>query len=483
MRVLIVPELYRPGDATANGTLNDAVVWVEEWLEIDPDLHVYWWLSPPEVANYDPEYVHADRDRVTLVEAEPFMHGRPHQGAFTESGYSEAQLDALREATYEQLGYVDVVVDQLRRGRADLYKWLLALDGHRVGQPSPVDVIANVHDLQLPFKYAGTGWRNEFQRRTEVADAVLSDGMWFKAGVDMTGMRDYGHEFMRESVVDAALDDAVQTGSPIDFSRFEESYADEPGWLHVAGSGWDKKQVGTVMEIAEMLHEKYGVRTVMTSMGEIPAEYAARPWVEAHPRASREEFEDALRKGDLCISATEYETLARTWFEQAGSGQVLIARNQPWIYDAIPRDYRLAGTLEELPDLAAWAVEHWDEAVPEARRMLEHAKEIRDPERSGRRTYDDVADRVAAKVEAYEPDANDEIVGQALEAMGDGDGTPDVGEPFALDDLNDRTAEFTADGGPLLDGRCALSEVLFALRRRGYRDTGNPGTPAFEKRE
>jgi hypothetical protein len=30
MRVLIVPELYRPGDATANGTLNDAVVWVEE---------------------------------------------------------------------------------------------------------------------------------------------------------------------------------------------------------------------------------------------------------------------------------------------------------------------------------------------------------------------------------------------------------------------------------------------------------------------
>jgi hypothetical protein len=399
-------------------------------------------LSPPEVADYDPEYVHADRDRVTLIEAEPFMHGRPNQGAFTESGYSEGQLDALREATYEQLGYVDV--------------------------------IANVHDLQLPFKYAGTGWRNEFQRRTEVADAVLSDGMWFKAGVDMEGMRDYGHEFVQESVVDAALDDAVQTGSPIDFSRFEESYADEPEWVHVAGSGWDKKQVGTVMEIAELLHEKYGIRTVMTSMSQIPAEYAELPWVEAHSKASRTEFEDALRKGDLCISATEYETLARTWFEQAGSGQVLIARNQPWIYDAILRDYELAGPLEELPDLAIWAVEHWDEAVAEARRMLEYAKDIRDPERSGQRTYDDMAKRVESKVEAYEPNENDEIVGKALEA---------VGKSFGLDDLNRATTEFTDHGDPLLDGKYALSEMLFALRRRGYRDTGNPGTPVFEKRE
>jgi hypothetical protein len=142
-------------------------------------------------------------------------------------------------------------------------------------------------------------------------------------------------------------------------------------------------------------------------------------------------------------------------------------RNQPWIYDAIARDYELAGPIEELPDLAAWAVEHWDEAVAETRRMLEHAKQIRDPERSGQRTYDDMAQRVAAKVEAYEPDGNDEIVGKALEAIGDGDGTPEVGDSFALDELHRKTAEFTEDGTRLLKGKCALSEVLFALRRRG----------------
>jgi hypothetical protein len=33
MRVLLVPEVYRPSDATAAGTLRDAVSWVDQWLE------------------------------------------------------------------------------------------------------------------------------------------------------------------------------------------------------------------------------------------------------------------------------------------------------------------------------------------------------------------------------------------------------------------------------------------------------------------
>ena len=282
----------------------------------------------------------------------------------------------------------------------------------------------------------------------------------------------------RRPLPDWALDDAIQTGSPIDFSRFEAEYVDEPRYLHVAGSVWDKKQVGTVMGIAEMLHERFGIRTVMTSMSKIPDEYASLPWVEAHPQASREEFETALQKGDLCISATEYETLARTWFEQAGSGQVLVARDQPWIYDAVPRDYELAGPIEELHDLAVWVVEHWDEAVAESHRMLEHAKAIRDPEQSGRRTYDDMAERVESRVEAYEPGDNDEIVGRAVEELSADAG---VGDPVPLDRLNRATASFTEDGDPLLSGECALSEVVFALRRRGYEDAGNAGTPMFEK--
>jgi hypothetical protein len=93
-----------------------------------------------------------------------------------------------------------------------------------------------------------------------------------------------------------------------------------------------------------------------------------------------------------------------------------------------------------------------------------------------------VARRVAENVEAYDPGENDEIVGQALEAVGAAT-DPREGESFALDELNRASAEFTEAGNRLLQGKCALSEILFALRRWGYRDTGNPGTPMFEKRK
>ncbi len=141
-----------------------------------------------------------------------------------------------------------------------------------------------------------------------------------------------------------------------------------------------------------------------------------------------------------------------------------------------PDDATANGTLN---DAVVW-VENWDEAVDESKRMLEYAKEIRDPERSGQRTYDDMAERVVSNVEAYASnlndgsDRNDEVVGEAL---------GEVGDEFALDELNRKTAEFTETGEPILAGKCALSEVLFALRRRGDEDIGNPGTPVFEKRE
>jgi hypothetical protein len=69
---------------------------------------------------------------------------------------------------------------------------------------------------------------------------------------------------------------------------------------------------------------------------------------------------------------------------------------------------------------------------------------------------------------------NDTVVGEAF---------AEVGDSFALAELNRATAGFTDDGEPTLDGACALSEVFFALRRRGYADTGSAGTPVFEKCE
>lgn len=473
MRVLIIPEIYRPDDLSANGTLNDAVTWVEQWLRIDDTIHVYWLLLPRKGDNYEAEDVLADRKRVTLVEAETFMSEDEYAFIFTESGYTEAQLNALKEAIYDQRGYVDIVVDQLRTGRADLYKWLLQHSDHRAVQVPPFSIIVNVHDMQFPFKYRGNSYRNEYQIRMEIAGATFADGIWFKAGVDADGMRSFGRKFIDDAVLEDALEDAVETGSPIDFSRFEEVYSDEPRWLHVAGSGWQKKHTELVMEIAETLHDRYGIRTVITSMQDIPSEYTELPWVEAYPNASREIYEQTLRRGDLAICASEYDTLARTWFEQAASGQVLIARDEPWIYDCVPEDYRFAGGVDELETLALWAVEHWEEAVTENRRMVEHVETVRDPEQCGRRTYEDMQRRVDEKVERFAMEERHDPIVKVLERT----------DRIALDELTERTSEHTESGEPITHRKTiSFAELVFALRKAGFEDTGNPGTPVFERR-
>jgi hypothetical protein len=459
MRVLFVPELYRPDDATANGTLNDAVQLVEEWLDITADLHLYWLLSPPEVANYDPAYVHADRERVTLVEAEPFMSGHEHEDAFSETGYTEAQFRAIEDAIYDRTGYVDVVVDQQVTGRYDLYKWLHRLGGGRDAGVPPTELVGYVHDLRLPFKRHGRGLPNDAAMKAEMSAATFVDGLWFKAEVDENRMAEYGSAFLRETTLVDLLGDALETGSPLDFGAFEQTYADDPEWLHVAGSGWGKKNLDVVLDAAATLYDQSGIRTLMTNMDPIPAGFAEREFVDAYPECSREAYEAALETGDLAICASEYETMPRTPFEQAASGQVLVVRDEPWAYDCVPEDYRLAGGLEDLEALAVNAVRQWDEAVRENRRMVEHVREVRCPGRCGRRTYQDLRERVEGQISEFE----DEETLIAVESEVSG-----FDREVPLDDLRKRVEE-----------DATLTDLVYALRSLGYEDSGNPGTPVF----
>ncbi|WP_137285007.1 glycosyltransferase [Halorussus salinisoli] len=462
MRVLFVPELYRPDDATANGTLNDAVELVAEWLDIDPHLHVYWLLAPPEVADYDPEYVLADRDRVTLVGAEPFLHGHEHEDAFSETGYTEAQFRAVEEAIFDPTSYVDVAVDQQVTGRYDLYKWLHRLGGGPDAAVRPTELVGYVHDLRLPFKRHGRELPDDAPMKAELSAAAVADGLWFKAGVDAERMREYGTALLREEFLDDLLDGALETGSPLDFADFEEEYAAVPELLHVAGSGWGKKNLDVVLDAAETLHREFGIRTLMTNMDPIPDGFAAREFVDAVPECSREEYDDALRRGDLTICASDHETMPRTPFEQAASGQVLVVRDEPWAYDCVPEDYRLAGGLEELEAIAVRAVRNWDEAVAENRRMVERVREVRGPEQCGRRTYRDLAERVERRVSGFEGSGIREDVEAAVSTF---DGR------VPLDDLRKRVAERADD--------CTVTDLVYALRSLGYRDAGNPGTPVF----
>jgi hypothetical protein len=471
MRVLVIPELYRPDDPTANGTLGDAATWVRGWLDRDPAMHVYW-LVPPSVPG---EAILADRERVTAVRADPF--GDPDSGAahlFTEGGYSWAELAAIEREIYDRGAYLDVVVDQRRTGRFDLQKWLCRQTDRWAADVSPFDVVANVHDLQVPFKYRYCGHRNEFQSRMEMAAAVFADGIWFKAGADARRLRDHATDVLRPEVVESAVEDALETGSPIDFSDFSESYAGEPRYLHLAGSLWAKKRADRLLAVGERLYDEFGIETLLTSVESIPEEYASPKWVHAFPEADRETYECALDRGDLAVCASEYETMARTPFEQAASGQVLVLRDEPWIYDCVPDDARFVGDVDELGDFAAEAVENWTEAVEANRRLVAHVERVRDPDRSVRRTRADLRERVESKRERYDLDASDAPVRAAVASPDAGDRAIDLGE------FRERTAEYTDDGRPATAREeYALADLVYALRSLGYRDAGNPGTPVF----
>ena len=471
MRVLLVPELYRPDDATANGSLNDLVTLVEEWLARDSTLHVYWLLPPRDRANYDATYVHADRDRVTLLEAEPLLAGHERESAFVETGHAESEFRAVERAIYDQLGYIDVVVDQRVTGRYDLYKWVCELSGHERAAVDPADLVGYVHDLRLPFKRHGREYPGEAPTQRELLGAAVADGLWFKAGVDAERMADHGSSVLDDDLLADRLDDAIQTGSPIEFDNFEEHYAAEPTTLHVAGSGWGKKNLDDVLAVGRTLYDRYGIRTVMTNMDPIPGAFADREFVDAHPEADRETYERALRAGDLTVCASDHETMARTWFEQAASGQVLVARDRPWIHDCVPDDHRLLGNLDELTELACWAVEHWDEAVTANQRLVEHVRDVRSPARCGERTHIDLSERVRDRADRFSLDDVADPVRSAVESLD---------EPVALDALIERTAEHTDDGRQLdPDSDVALIDLVFTLRAAGYADVGNSGTPRF----
>ena len=481
MRVLLVPEVYRPGDATACGTVNDVATWIQEWLDRDDGLHVYVLMPPREAADYDAAYVHADRERVTLIEAPTLAEnlGGDDGSTFTEDGYTAAELSALHEAIYGAGGYVDVVVDQRRSGRFTLSKWLAEHVDQWAASVRPFDVVANVHDLQVPEKYRYCSYRDAFQARMETCGAVFADGIWFSAGVDARRLRECATDVLAPDVVEGALDEAVEIGSPIDFDGFEERYADEPRWLHVAGSFWAKKNAGRVFDVARRLHERLGVRTVLTSMAEIPAGYRDPDWVEAHAGADRETYRRALSRGDLAICASEYETMARTPFEQAASGQVLLLRDAPWIYDCVPDDHPLVADLDGLEELAVAAVERWDEAVAANRRLVEHARNVRSPEAVGRRTYEDLKRRVREKHRRFSSEASDETAGtvQAVEGA-----LEDLGDAFRLDEAVEAATRRAASGARRSsEGRLPTTDVLYALRSLGYRDRGDPGTPTFER--
>lgn len=112
MRVLIVPELYHGNDPSANGTLNDALMLVSDWLDRDPTLHAYLLLPPSDAAGCPL----TGNERVTPIEIAP-PADLDRAELLTEGGYSRNELAALGSVFHVRDRYIDIVIDQTRTGR------------------------------------------------------------------------------------------------------------------------------------------------------------------------------------------------------------------------------------------------------------------------------------------------------------------------------------------------------------------------------
>jgi DNA integrity scanning protein DisA with diadenylate cyclase activity len=156
-------------------------------------------------------------------------------------------------------------------------------------------------------------------------------------------------------------------------------------------------------------------------------------------------------------------------------------RDEPWIYDCAPEDYRFAGGLEVLGDLPVEAVADWDAAIRENRRLVAHATHVRDPDRSARRTLRDLQERVEIKREQCELGPEDEPVRAVLEETA-ADGNAET-HRIDLADLRERATDSTDDACSVTDWKdYALADLVYALRSLGYQDAGNTGTPVFVPR-
>lgn len=481
MRILILPEIYNTDYLSANGTVADALEWIEAWAKIDPTTHVYLPLPPRTHVTWEQSDLPPEQD-CTVIEKRRFMEETDYEFYMVDGWYREEQLMALKRLVEEQHAYFDIVIDQQLAGRYQIWRFLHETIDYRFSNVRPFELIDFMHDFRAEFKGHGERYYNSSEPTQEISQTLYADGIWVKSWADAQLMMETAKDRFSYSAINDMDQKLVRTNSPIDFTEFDESYNDRPQHVHIAGSSYAKKNQDMILDICELLYQRFDIETIVTSMKAVPNELSGVEWIDVHDHCPYDEYKRQLARGDIVLCCSHHETMGRTWFEQAASGQVLIAWDRPWLYDQIPDDYQLTCDKQKLAALAVWVVNNWDQAVEENKRMVKHVKQVRDPETNGQRLYDDMADRTRARQEKYDLKWDQDVLSESIAACSIETEHPDYEQSVYLDTLNETTAEFMDNGDAILDNRFyTLTDLVLALRTLGYQDLGNAGVPEFAK--
>jgi len=477
MRVLIFTLAYRNEYALSSGTISDAVSWAQYWTDRDPTLHVYLVVPDRDDVAWDTEFLvdaaSGDYPQITIIEA------RRPEDTLGIRGFSDDELAAVETEWDEHGGYFDVVIDQRRKGRDRLVQFLTTLMQTKRCQKRPFRVVDYVHDVYAPYMF---GYNQDFpfelHGRQEFYGMTYSDRIWFSAESNERDVAKYGSRHLPQATVKDIFDRSRIVHTPLDISMSDAQFSASPRYLHIAGdAGVEKRNPDVVLEVSNFLYGRFDIETILTTRkSELPPIFKDVDHIHVHKSCPYETYRRQIGRGDIVLCVSKNDTEARTMFEQAAGGQVLLCWNRPWLYDQLPTDYALTiDHKDDMKKLAYWAVSNWDEAVAETKRGMEVVETRRGKENVGNRTYDDMRMLVDEKLAEFSLDGyvGTEIVEKAADSISEGE--------FTIETLNDRTQYFTDSGATLLDIYFeSRMNLVDALRRLGYVDTGER-TPRFRK--
>lgn len=458
-----MPSLYQLPYLKANGCVADMMGWVDQWLQDDDSLHVYWMVPPKRQVSWRDVDLCANHDRVTVIDVPIYDPETKVERASWNGNVKPTHLERIQEEIIDAGAYVDIVVNQHPKQQDLLFEVLNYLTDEKYSATRPFDLVYHSSDFGYPYKQFTAINRNDFRTLVDTMAFMIADGGWFKAKIDYDDVPELT-DWIQYDVATEIQEQSIVAGSPFDFDAFDTTFSDTPEYVHLAGSVSQKKRRDDIMAVAEFLYQRFDIETIITCMRDIEQDFVEKEYTDCYANSDYDTYVEQAERADLCIELSKYETMGRTWLEQAASGQVFLAPNERWIEYQLPEDYRLrAGSTTQAKKLAAWAVTHWEEAVAETERLLDHVKSIRGREPSGAHTLADLHERLRAQ-QADHRVQQQELVADALTY---------VDEPFTLADLNAAGTRVTESESPLTGlFHYPRIDLVRDLRALGYEDQG-----------
>lgn len=474
MRILIAPELYGANDRLENNTMiMDMAVQVGEWLEQDPNVHVYWMLPREEdIKHYDESVVHGDHERVTIFNRRRFGQNTASKKV---DSWTEEQLEDLRETIRSKEGWFDVVISLHPESQDLLWRYLHDAYRHTYTSLEPFSLVYYCWNFNSEYK-GHSRYRNHSPVLMDLTAASVADDVWVKHEWDHEDLISHARTYMSYDIVKEIDDKSRYMSMPVNFDAYDPEFSDEPTTFHLNDTlNMESEHIEEIIDIAGQLYARYDIEMIITSDEDnFDDDLKRREYVTFFQNPGSQRYRNILSRADIGLSITLDESQGIRPIEQLASGQVLVPVRRPWVNEFLD-DYKFtASGLDDGLKYLSWIVNNWDEAVEEAKSAQETLKQNCSSEEIAQESLDRMYDLVDERTAEYDFTFDQNLLSETLDDLGDG--------PHTLNRIDEVTARYTDSGSKLTNiFGYTMVDMIAALRKMGWHDTG-AAEPAFDNK-